>query len=162
MYIRKALLALVLVCALSAPVLAQDATPEVTAEPTPPVVEVPADDTVTLPSWVLVNLSVLLVAASSFVAIGGMLLTNRNLKQTLEHTSKANKDAIEAAHEALPETAQDTIDRVLGALEFAVEQIGAGLKFAREVTDGNENVGQIVDQLINKMLEASAEDRQLR
>ncbi len=120
------------------PTFAQEATATATGVPGGGGV-VGGGDTVTLPSWALVNLSVLLVAFSALAVIVTAWMSQRNLKTTLEHTSKANKDAVEAAHEALPQTAQDAIDRVLTTVEYLTDQFGALLKFAREVTDGKPN-----------------------
>lgn len=135
------LLVVLLLAIVSAyPVSAQEPTsPPTTAMITPTAPLPTSDDTITLPSWVLVNLSVLLIAASALVALVTVWMNNRNLKYTLEHASKANKDAVEAAYEALPETAQDAISRVLTTVETLVDQFGAAVAFLREVTDGQPN-----------------------
>lgn len=136
----QALMIVVLLCLLLAlPAWAQEATPDVGVVPPAPV-----EDTVTLPSWLLVNLAGVLVAASALVGVGAAWLASRNLKTTLEHTTQAQKDAIEAAHEALPQSAQDAIDRVLTTVEVLTEQFGALLKFTREVTDGKPNPPPVV------------------
>ena len=85
---------------------------EVTPEPTPvvigePPVDVPTVEPFNFWMWLSAN-SAIVVAAFFGVAMVWQSNQNRKtLKDVLEHADRRSVDAIEAAHEALPEAAQD-------------------------------------------------------
>lgn len=135
---------------------AQDVTPTgVSLEPTAAVVSsgdtnitieqpaapapAPAPDTVTLPSWALVNLSVLFIAGSAITAIVAIVLVKGSFAQALAHISVANKDAIEAAYEALPEGVREAGAQAMSIGQNLMTEAVALFRFMREVTDGKPN-----------------------
>lgn len=100
----------------------------------------PADDgSVKLPGWALLNLSGLLIALSAIVVIVNKVLEQRSLKLVLEHTSKAQKDAVEAAYEVVPDSAKAIIERGLNVSENLATEFLALVKFLKETTDGRPN-----------------------
>ena len=120
------------------PLFAQEATVVPTA---PVVVTAPPSDggTVAVPSWLVLALPLFLAAMTPITLIIYAIIHNRSLKAALEQVDKAQKDAIEAAYEALPETAKDAFSRALNLADKVTDELVAGLKFAREVTDGQPN-----------------------
>lgn len=123
------LLFIVLLCLLlTAPLRAQEATPEVTATPDGVTVVVQQPDA--LPT--LVNFGILL--AGFVVAGGSFALVWERLRR-----SKEAKDTIEMLHRGLSPEWKSTIDRVLDLAEQVNTRAGELLEFARDVTDDKPN-----------------------
>ena len=121
MYIRKALLALVLVFALSAPVLAQDATPE----PEPPiVVEVPASETIQLTWTALAGLVSIVLTVGLGGGFAGALLIIRSIK---------SNDNLSNAIEKLYLSASPETQKLLRSGAVIIKEGG---ELAEELTDG--------------------------
>ena len=119
------------------PLAAQEVTQE--APPVGAVEPVPAAEPFNFWEWATRNQTTII--AGIFGAI--LLLRDRqhdkSLKYVLEHAERRSVDAIEAAHESLPETAQAAIDRVLGIAETLIDQSAAVVAFLRRATDGQPN-----------------------
>lgn len=150
---RRKLFALLAALAFTLPVFAQD-TPEPTAPPVvvatdeaPSVaidVNVPAapgsdGETVTVPSWLMQNYLLLL----PLLTIGAMAFQSwqhgRSIKYALEQMDKRSQDAVEAAHEALPDAAKDAIQFGINLAERIVDELGGIVAWAKRVTDGQPN-----------------------
>lgn len=118
---------------------------EVTPEPTPvvvvtdPPVEVPTVEPFNFWTWLTANSAVVVAAFFGAAMVWQSNQHRKTLKDVLEHADKRSVDAIEAAHEALPEAAQDAIDRALGVAEHLAEQFTAVLAFLRKASDGKPN-----------------------
>ena len=118
---------------------------EVTPEPTPVVVvtDPPVDGPVVEPfnfwSWLSANSAIVVAAFFGAAMVWQSNQNRKTLKDVLEHADKRSVDAIEAAHEALPNAAQDAISRALNLAENLTEQFTAVLAFLRKVSDGKPN-----------------------
>jgi len=131
---------LVVLFVQSSGLLAQEVTPE----PTPvvivdPPVEVPAVEPFNFWSWLTANSAIVIAAFFGAAMVWQSNQHRKTLKDVLEQADKRSVDAIEAAHEALPEAAQDAIDRALGVAEHLTEQFTAVLAFLRKASDGKPN-----------------------
>ncbi len=143
---RKILI--VALCALLVVLLVQSTgllAQEVTPEPTPvvvvtdPPVDVPVAEPFNFWSWLSTNSAIVLAALFGFTLIYQNNQHRKTLKDVLEHADKRSVDAIEAAHDALPDSAQLLIDRALGIGEHLTEQFTAVLAFLRKASDGKPN-----------------------
>lgn len=124
----------------SSGLLAQDVTPE----PTPVVVvEPPGTEPVAEPfnfwGWLSANSAIVIAAFFGGAMVWQSNQHRKTLKDVLEHADKRSVDAIEAAHDALPDSAQLLLDRALGIGENLAEQFTAVLAFLRKVSDGKPN-----------------------
>lgn len=131
---------LVVLFVQSSGLLAQEVTPD----PTPvvivdPPVDVPAVEPFNFWSWLSTNSAIVLAALFGFTLIYQNNQHRKTLKDVLEHADKRSVDAIEAAHDALPDSAQLLIDRALGIGEHLTEQFTAVLAFLRKASDGKPN-----------------------
>lgn len=118
---------------------------EITPEPTPvvvvtdPPVVVPVPEPFNFWTWLSANSAIVVAAFFGAAMVWQSNQNRKTLKDVLEHADKRSVDAIEAAHEALPEAAQDAIDRALGVAEHLAEQFTAVLAFLRKASDGKPN-----------------------
>lgn len=119
-------------------IFAQEVTPEPTEvmQPAePPVVT----DQVSIPAWLLLNSAALFMALGAVAVIVTRALERRDLKTALEQVDKRSKDAIEAAYEALPGSAEIVIREFVTISRKMVEQMTAVMDFLDDVTDGEDN-----------------------
>lgn len=121
-----ALLVFVIGFALASGAEAQESTPE--PAPVDVVIETPETPEATIPAWLMSNIVVVLGAVAALIVI----LQTRS-------ASKANKDAVEAAYEAMPPGVQEMVVSVLSIAKTIIDTANGAYQFLEDVTDKQPN-----------------------
>lgn len=119
-----ALLVFVIGFALASGAEAQESTPA----PVDVVVETPETPEATIPAWLMSNIVVVLGAVAALIAI----LQTRS-------ASKAQKDAVEAAYEAMPPGVQEMVESILAIAKTIIDGAQDVYEFVEDVTDKQPN-----------------------